>query len=142
MAWPDLTEYHEAVQYPARAFSDPTLQKSKLELDRFGFVAQVLATRYGCTAERCDALAMFRDPSRIQANLAAHTFDGLVERHAAAWSAPRQPSPVPVAQAPEPPRRFTRLVLTVRVAGPGEDVEKKIRGAVDLSRDRYCCVFH
>src|SRR3954465_6471525 len=35
-AWPDLTEFHEAVQYPARAFKDPLLQKSKLELDRFG----------------------------------------------------------------------------------------------------------
>lgn len=34
--WPDLTEYHEAVQYPARAFQDPTLKGSKLELDRFG----------------------------------------------------------------------------------------------------------
>ena len=45
-------------------------------------------------------------------------------------------------RAPEPPRRFTRLVLTVRVAGPGEDDEKKIRRAVDLSRDRYCSVFH
>lgn len=45
-------------------------------------------------------------------------------------------------RAPDPPRRFTRLVLTVRVAGPGEGDDKKIQRAVDLSRDRYCSVFH
>jgi hypothetical protein len=35
-AWPDLTEYHEAVQHPQKAFADPGLKAVKLELDRFG----------------------------------------------------------------------------------------------------------
>ena len=35
-AWPDLTEYHEAVQHPPKAFSDPGLKVVALELDRFG----------------------------------------------------------------------------------------------------------
>ncbi len=35
-AWPDLTEYHEAVQHPPKAFADPGLQAVTLELDRFG----------------------------------------------------------------------------------------------------------
>src|SRR6059036_3231212 len=35
-AWPDLTEYHEAVQDPQRAFADPGLKVVTLELDRFG----------------------------------------------------------------------------------------------------------
>ena len=35
-AWPDLTEYHEAVQHPQKAFSDPGLKAVTLELDRFG----------------------------------------------------------------------------------------------------------
>src|SRR5438046_2906143 len=35
-AWPDLTEYHEAVQHPPRAFADPGLKVVTLELDRFG----------------------------------------------------------------------------------------------------------
>src|SRR2546426_333969 len=35
-AWPDLTEYHEAVQHPQRAFADPGLKVVNLELDRFG----------------------------------------------------------------------------------------------------------
>jgi len=35
-AWPDLTEYHEAVQHPQKAFADPGLKAVTLELDRFG----------------------------------------------------------------------------------------------------------
>src|SRR5438552_1441224 len=35
-AWPDLTEYHEAVQHPQRAFADLGLKAVTLELDRFG----------------------------------------------------------------------------------------------------------
>ncbi len=35
-AWPDLTEYHEAVQHPQRAFADAGLRAVALELDRFG----------------------------------------------------------------------------------------------------------
>jgi len=35
-AWPDLTEYHEAVQHPQKAFADPGLKVVALELDRFG----------------------------------------------------------------------------------------------------------
>jgi hypothetical protein len=35
-AWPDLTEYHEAVQHPPKAFADPGLKAVALELDQFG----------------------------------------------------------------------------------------------------------
>ena len=35
-AWPDLTEYHEAVQHPLQAFADQGLKKASIELDRFG----------------------------------------------------------------------------------------------------------
>jgi hypothetical protein len=35
-AWPDLTEYHEAVQHPQRAFADPGLKAVTIELDGFG----------------------------------------------------------------------------------------------------------
>src|SRR5438874_2730488 len=35
-ARPDLTEYHEAVQHPPKAFADPGLKAVTLELDRFG----------------------------------------------------------------------------------------------------------
>ena len=35
-AWPDLTEYHEVVQHPQKAFADPGLIAVAIELDRFG----------------------------------------------------------------------------------------------------------
>ncbi|MDQ3997353.1 MAG: hypothetical protein M3303_10090 [Gemmatimonadota bacterium] len=35
-AWPDLTEYHEAVQHPQKAFADPGLKAVSLALDGFG----------------------------------------------------------------------------------------------------------
>ena len=35
-AWPDLTEYHEAVQHPQRAFADSGLKAVSIEVDRFG----------------------------------------------------------------------------------------------------------
>jgi putative redox protein len=45
-------------------------------------------------------------------------------------------------RAAEPPRRFTGLHLTIRVRGPAEEHEARIARAVDLSRDKYCSVFH
>jgi hypothetical protein len=35
-AWPDLTDYHEALQQPRRSFADPALQGATIEQDRFG----------------------------------------------------------------------------------------------------------
>src|SRR3982750_3747586 len=34
--WPDLTDYHEARQFPERSMGDPELQKAQIEKDRFG----------------------------------------------------------------------------------------------------------
>lgn len=45
-------------------------------------------------------------------------------------------------RAAEPPRHFTSLDFTIRVTGPAEADDAKIQRAVDLSRDRYCSVFH
>ena len=80
-----------------------------LEADRFGFVAQVLASLYGCTADRCDAFRLFANTDRLRANLEEATYGGFVSRNAAAWPArpvrpamanapaahPTGPSPVP-----------------------------------------------
>jgi hypothetical protein len=56
-----------------------------VELDRFGLVAQVLAMRDGCMPDRCPALALLGDPSRVSANLAERTYDAYVIRYAGAW---------------------------------------------------------
>ena len=34
--WPDLTEYHEALQHPQRSLGDSELQRAQIEKDRFG----------------------------------------------------------------------------------------------------------
>jgi hypothetical protein len=67
-----------------------------VEADRFGLVAHVLATRDGCTAEQCPALAMMRDAARLNANLAQRTYDSYVTRHSSVWPAS---APPPVANA-------------------------------------------
>ncbi|MFL5038830.1 MAG: hypothetical protein ACJ8D0_03360 [Xanthobacteraceae bacterium] len=69
--------------------------RATLESDRFGFVAQVLASRYGCSPEHCDAFTLFRDTARITSNLKEHAYDIYVARYAAAWQA--RPSRSPVA---------------------------------------------
>ena len=84
--------------------------RRRLEIDRFGFVAQVLAGE-GCSAAKCEKFALFADPSRVSANLKARTFETLVARHSAGWpqpaataapAAPAAPTE-PVAAAPAPP---------------------------------------
>ena len=34
--WPDLTDYHEALQSPQRSLGDPELQRAQIDKDRFG----------------------------------------------------------------------------------------------------------
>jgi putative redox protein len=45
-------------------------------------------------------------------------------------------------RAESPPRKFLRIQLTYDVRGPGEEHEKKLQHAIDLSRDKYCSVMH
>ncbi len=71
-----------------------------IELDRFGIAAHVLASRDGCTAERCPAFALLRDPSALKANLRVRAYNEYVARHAIAWNqAPAAEKEPPVASA-------------------------------------------
>jgi hypothetical protein len=67
-----------------------------VETDRYGLVAHVLATRDGCIADQCPALALMRDARRVTANLTQRTYDFYVTRHASVWPAP---APGPTADA-------------------------------------------
>jgi hypothetical protein len=60
--------------------------RRSLQADRYGFLAQVLSTREGCTASRCDGLDRLSDPTRVRANLAERTFESLVARNVVAWA--------------------------------------------------------
>ncbi len=70
-----------------------------VETDRYGLVAHVLATRDGCLADKCPALALMRDASRVTENLTQRTYDFYVTRHASIWPAP---APGPTANAAPP----------------------------------------
>jgi hypothetical protein len=89
--------------------------RRSLELDRFGFVAHILATRDGCTSGRCTALALLRDPERVRANLSAQTFDRYVQHYLITWA---QPSDVPVADAAPP--AATAALAASQPAGPNQ----------------------
>jgi putative redox protein len=45
-------------------------------------------------------------------------------------------------RAPEAPRRFLSIGLAFRVKGPSEKDLPKLERAAQLSRDKYCSVFH
>jgi len=46
------------------------------------------------------------------------------------------------SRAPDAPKRFTSIGLAFRVKGPTENDIPKLERAVQLSRDKYCSVFH
>jgi hypothetical protein len=78
--------------------------RAAAELDRFGIVAHVLEGRDGCSIEKCDALARFKDGGHVLANLRARTFDEHVMKYTAVWNAPRPPEgPAMAAAAPSAP---------------------------------------
>lgn len=72
-----------------------------VEHDRYGLVAQVLATRDNCTPSDCAAFLSVTDRAQIVANMDAHVFEGLIARYAPAWNAPvAQVPPGPLAALP------------------------------------------
>jgi hypothetical protein len=92
-----------------------------LETDRFGVVAQVMATRDGCGADECPAFSLLRDSSRVSANLRERAFDQHVARHAAAWGT-RAGTPVAAATAPgsvtTPPGAPSPSLASSSTSGP------------------------
>lgn len=45
-------------------------------------------------------------------------------------------------RAPDPPRRFTSIVMTFRLSGPRSADRPKVERALSLSRETYCSVLH
>ena len=74
--------------------------RRSLEPDRFGFVAQALATGEQCKPDACEALSLLKDARRVNANLGDRTFETYVGRYVAEWLT-RQGAPA-VASNPAP----------------------------------------
>jgi hypothetical protein len=74
--------------------------RRSLQADRYGLLAQVLVTREGCTAARCDGLDRLSDPTRVRANLAERTFENVVARNAMAWANRAHPPLAATTTAP------------------------------------------
>jgi hypothetical protein len=79
----DSLDYAERVDN-SYAFQLEGIRRA-LEADRFGLVAHVLKNRDGCTLELCPAFALFRDKTKVVANLIDDPFEGFVLRYAANW---------------------------------------------------------
>ena len=74
-----------------------------IELDRFGIVAHLLATRDGCTPDDCASFALLNDLTAIKANLKSHAFENYVSRHAEAWKPEEKPAVAAKPAEPAPP---------------------------------------
>jgi hypothetical protein len=108
----------DSLEYAERIDNSYALQlegiRRALEADRFGLVAHVLKNRDGCTVEACPSLALFRDKTKVVANLIGDPFEGFVGRYAASWeertvtatgtTAPVNPTTAQTS-APNPPSR-------------------------------------
>jgi hypothetical protein len=106
--------------------SDPTVAaalastRRAVALDRYGIVAHVLATRYGCTADKCAAFALVDDAGALKAGLRAQVFDRYVSRYAAGWNNPALPTekPPPTVSAIPAPSPVTAAQSPAAGAAP------------------------
>jgi hypothetical protein len=99
-----LTLLADVRDYDPEGGGRPLVSRRALELDRFGIVGHVLATRDACTPDACAAFALFADANAIRANMKAQAFDQYVSRHVAAWNAPAgtpAPSLPEMSKAPD-----------------------------------------
>jgi hypothetical protein len=104
----------DGLDYASRA--DPAFAETlagarrAIELDRYGIAAQILATRDGCTADKCPFFALLSDAGTLKANLKVRAFATYVARYTANWATedkappvadkPAQPAVSPQASAP------------------------------------------
>jgi hypothetical protein len=95
--------------------------RASLEEDRFGFVAQVLIAGYGCTADKCDELRVFRDPARVRVNLKQRPYDALVSRNAPVWAS-RSANPAVAATPPNGTMAATQPRVGPSPVPPGFNV--------------------
>jgi hypothetical protein len=85
-----LTSYGDAAS--AAKVMTPELEalRRSIEHDRYGIVAQVLQVRDHCSPTECAVFRSLTDNHQIITNMDEHLYEGLVNRHAARWTAAPQ----------------------------------------------------
>jgi hypothetical protein len=78
---------------------DMKVLRKAIERDRYGFVAQVLVARDGCTQFDCAAFRSLTDQQQVAANMDSHLYDTLVARYAPIWNAPAGAPAMPATAA-------------------------------------------
>ena len=76
--------------------------RRSLEPDRFGFVAQALASGEQCKPDACEALSLLANSRRVNANLGDRTFETYVGRYVAEWMTRQGAPAVASASSPAP----------------------------------------
>ena len=95
-----LTALGDAATAEKSLTLDMKVLRKALERDRYGFVAQVLIARDGCTRFDCAAFRSLTDQQQVVANMDSHLYDMLVARYVPSWNAPAAAaSAVPAAGA-------------------------------------------
>lgn len=80
----DMTAY---VRGGGAPLNGPLLELQKaLQADPFGFLAQVLVARDGCTADHCAALALLPDPRHVRTNIIAQTLHQYLDHYRQVWA--------------------------------------------------------
>lgn len=98
-----LTTLGDAATAEKSLTQDMKALRKALEHDRYGFVAQVLVARDGCTQFDCPAFRSLTDQQRVAANMDSHLYDQLVARYAPTWNAPATAPAANAALAGLPP---------------------------------------
>jgi hypothetical protein len=97
-----LVDASSAASAGARVGRMQASLRPSLESDRFGIAAHVLATREGCTPERCGVFSVLQNATRLRANMAERRFESHVRNHAAAWPAGGEGAPVSTTSSSAP----------------------------------------
>jgi hypothetical protein len=124
----------DSLDYAERVDKSYTLQlegiRRALEADRFGLVAHVLRNRDGCTVELCPAFALFRDKSKVVANLIGDPLEGLVAHYAANWE--ERTFTVTATAAPVSPATAQTLASPAIVQTPAPNPPARVSSRWDF----------
>lgn len=94
--------------------------RSRIEADKFGVVAHVLAVNFDCTVDRCKAFALVANADRIKSNLREGAFERFVERHAGKWPTGEE-KPATSDATPRMGFPGARPPLVAKPLSPGQD---------------------